>query len=265
MRIKLSLLSIVLVFACTEKKAPEFASTTLFALSVPQIHASKILFQDSTEIRVDFSFQDAIIKYTLDGTEVTEQSPNYSKPIVLSESTTLKVKSYHRDYQESLTNSIQVRRIKESINSAKISVAPNPHKKYQGHGAESLIDLNKGTLQFSSNAWLGFQEPRVTASLNFSQAKKVSKIVVSSLANYNSWIFLPSKITVLSNEKTVGEFVLKTPSEYEPASLRYIEIPLEPNTYSSLKIVVSTLKNIPKWHPGKDTPAWFFMDEILIE
>lgn len=265
MRIKLSLLSIVLVFACTEKKAPEFASTTLFALSAPQIHTSKILFQDTTEIRVDFSFQDAIIKYTLDGTEVTEQSPNYSKPFILSESAMLKAKSYHPDYQESPTNSIQVTRIKENINAAKIAITPEPDAKYQGQGAKSLIDLKKGTLQFSNDAWLGFQEPRVTAHLNFSKAKKVSKIVLSSLANHNSWIFLPNEITILSDEKMVGQLTLEVPAESRAAALHYIEIPIDPNNYTNLKIVVSPLKNIPEWHPGKDTPAWFFMDEILIE
>lgn len=265
MKIVFSLLSILVLIGCKQQVKPKFASTRLFHLNTPQINASKTLFQNTTEITMQFSMPGATIKYSVDGTEVTKQSLNYNKPIFLKKSTIIKAKSYHPDYQESPTNKIQITRIKENISDSKISISPKPNTKYKGKGAKILIDLKKGTLQFSSAAWLGFQEPKVTTDITFSEPKKVSKIRLSTLLNHGSWIFLPSAVTVISNNKIVGELDLKKPSKNELPALHYIEIPVDSKKYTDLKIIVTPLHSIPNWHMGKNTPAWFFMDEILIE
>ena len=54
-------------------------------------------FVNNTEIQLSNPYSDLILKYTLNGSEPTNSSPIYQAPIELSQTTTLKVRYYHKD------------------------------------------------------------------------------------------------------------------------------------------------------------------------
>ncbi len=265
MRIITVLMSIFLLWACKEVPKMALANTNDFRLTMPQISASNLLFHQKTNVSIRNSLDGATIKYTIDGSPVTKESVSYAKPIVLNESATIAAQTFHPDYQESSITMLQVRKVKEDIGSADISLVPKPHEKYKASGAKSLTDLKKGTLQFTDGQWLGFQTKSVVINLNFSEARKVSKVILSSLLNHGSWIFLPEEIEIISENKQVGKLQLNTPTESEVSAMHYIEILIAPKNYHDLEIKISPLNKIPNWHPGQGTGAWFFIDEILIE
>jgi len=136
-------------------------------------------------------------------------------------------------------------------------LTPEAHENYPATGAASLIDLQKGTLNFRAGRfWSGLQAEEVVVRLNFER---------TLLSDHNSWIFLPKQIEVWNEDELVGAIDLNKPESAEKSALKSIAVNVTPKEYKGLKIKILNHKNIPNWHAGKGTPPWLFMDEIFVE
>jgi len=70
-------------------------------VKVPEIIPSNGLIQDGKSIKVELKGYDTYIRYTLDGTEPTEESILYTEPITITQPVTLKAKSFRSNLSES--------------------------------------------------------------------------------------------------------------------------------------------------------------------
>jgi len=250
----------------SEKDKTTYLASQDMVMASPIIECDNLFFTDSIEVKINFAMPNSHIRYTIDGSEVNAQSGKYTAPLLLKETTTIKAKNFHPEFQSGVSNTLQVIRTNTKLKGSTVSVNPAPNERYQAHGNSSLTDLQKGTLAFANdNSWLGFQADSVLVAINFSEAQSISKITVSALTNHSAWIFLPKSIAVFSGNKNIGAIEIKKPSEGGSSRLEFIEIPIEKNSYRNLKVVVASLPGIPEWHQGKGTLPWFFMDEILVE
>src|SRR5699024_10549951 len=75
-------------------------------VSVPYTTKDLYNFENLIVVNLASTTKDAIIYYTLDGSEPTENSHRYIEPFPLSESTLLKAKAYKKGFQPSATFSI---------------------------------------------------------------------------------------------------------------------------------------------------------------
>lgn len=71
-------------------------------VSLPYIHSGDTLFQQSTVIAIACDTKNAEIRYTLDGSEPTEQSDLYTKPFKVSKSCLLNMSAYKKDLDSSI-------------------------------------------------------------------------------------------------------------------------------------------------------------------
>ncbi|GMN10712.1 MULTISPECIES: chitobiase/beta-hexosaminidase C-terminal domain-containing protein [unclassified Croceitalea] len=252
-------------WSCKQSTEPKYAKNEVFELAPPRVNIDSTIFKNSARIAVDFEVDGAKIHYTNDGSNVGESSKNYEEPLLINKSGKYNFKVFHPDYQASEQVSIAVIKIKQSISEAEVITSPLPHANYAGNGTNSLTDLKKGSTQFRNGFfWLGFLSPTTTIQLNFKRELAISKIVLSTLKDHNSWIFSPKSIAVASNSKNIGVLKLKSPDSVQPTQLEFIEIPLEKGVYSEIDLQL-TMENIPEWHQGKGTVPFFFIDEILVE
>jgi hypothetical protein len=67
----------------------------------PFVKSGDLLFEKSTTVELACETPNSTIRFTLDGTEPTESSPLYEKPIELTESATLKMKAFAPDRKAS--------------------------------------------------------------------------------------------------------------------------------------------------------------------
>lgn len=252
-------------WSCKQNPNPKFAENKLFALAPPRVVIDSTIFKNSTTITVYFEVDGAKIHYTTDGSIVEESSTIYEGPLTVSETGKYNFKVFHPDYQSSKQVSTKVVKINQSISDALIISSPQPHSNYKGSGINSLTDLKKGSTQFRNGSfWLGFLSPTTKIQLNFKKGLPISKIVLSTLKDHNSWIFSPKSIAVTSNSKHIGDLKLESPDSAQLTQLEFIEIPLEQGVYSEINLQL-TMENIPEWHQGKGTIPFFFIDEILVE
>lgn len=249
-----------------QSKQVAFLTNSSLKLAPPMIQVDSLLFKNSTLAHILLREEGAIVRYTLDGSEVSANSQVYQSPIALKETLQLKARAFHPDYQPSETTSITTRKIQKDLRTAEIQIQPKPSETYSASGTKTLIDGQKGSLNFrQGNFWLGFQEPEISVSLNFEQPMEIRKVIVSILNDQDSWIFLPQKFMVSASGKTLGSVVVDSCDEKELKHTDFVEIAITPDSYSELTVKIAPMEGIPEWHAGKGTPPWTFIDEILIE
>ena len=266
MRTIYSLLALAMLCqACISQNSIN-ASMEIFPLSAPQLNVSSVFFDSITTVRISFDFPNAVIKYSLNGGAVNQNSKIYTAPLELTESAVIKAKAYHPDYLES--NEVQVEVVKTSTEKTiqEITLTPNASENYPGLGAAGLGDFIKGAEQFGGDKqWMGFQADTISAAIKLNSNIEVSNLVLSVLTNQSNWIFAPAKIEVFNEGEKVG--VLSNPnSAIETSSgATFLSVPITKGTYSEFTVVVYPLAEIPEWHQGKGSTPWLFIDEIIIQ
>lgn len=91
----------------TDPSAAPYSFTEKPTVSIPYIANDLALFEDEVTARLASTTPGAIIHYTLDGTDPTPESPIYSSPLLLKETTEIKAKAYKEGFNPSRTYSIQ--------------------------------------------------------------------------------------------------------------------------------------------------------------
>ncbi len=79
-------------------------------VSVPTVTGDLDLFEGETEVCLVTATEGAEIRYTLDGSEPTGQSPLFTTPFTLRETTTIQAKAFKAGYLASRTFTIQARK-----------------------------------------------------------------------------------------------------------------------------------------------------------
>ncbi len=252
--------------SCGQSKKITFLESEVIALSTPRIEIDSLLFRKNATVKLILGQSECDIRYTIDGSEVTENSLLYEKPVRLQETTVLQAKGFHPQFKSSETVTIGVRKIKRDLKNPKITLTPEPHQNYKGQGSNTLLDSRKGTVNFrEGDFWLGFQEPTVSINLTFDQPMSLNTVVFSLLNDQDSWIFLPHRITIHSGGKKIGSAILSESGLKHKKQTDFIEIEVLEAQYNQINVSIMALEEIPEWHPGKGTSPWTFIDEILIE
>lgn len=258
----------VLLCACKQNTKEEvlYASDKIFELAAPKITVDSLLFTKSAKVSASFNMADAEIRYTTDGSPVTNTSDLYTEALNIEKATTFAFRTFHSDYQKSEEIYTRLIQLKRNISNAKVTLEPNPHPNYSGNGAQGLVDLQKGTLQFrGTNAWLGFQSDQILIKIDFDEAIPISKLIVSTLKDHGSWIFAPQAIEVRSKGKKIGGLTYDTPLGMEPKQIALLDIAIKEANYKSIELKIDVMDAIPAWHQGKGTVPFIFIDEILVE
>lgn len=142
-------------------------------------------------------------------------------------------------------------------------------KPYNQFDREGLLDGLKGSVDFRTGRWLGFQGKTFQAVFDVKTIKNIRKIDISCLQDTKSWIWFPSSFEVeisddgqtfvpaglLLNQDGLLDNIpqQKTFTIEINKSCRFIRITLKP-----------AFNEIPSWHPGTGGKPWIFLDEVEI-
>ena len=249
-----------------QQQAPNSSSSYLqekeVQLSVPRIEIDSLLFSERCQIGIT---NDTAI------TEIYYRSNNkafrkFTDKILLDSSSDLQFFSHKEGYISSDTIDVKIIKSRNISKVAKATLQPEAHKNYPADGALTLIDFEKGSLNFrEGNAWLGFQEKRQKILLEFKEEVTIEKLYVSCLSDHNAWIFLPQEIEVWHDQNLLRNVVIKSPGKAAKSSQEFISVDLPSDSYDQLEIRIVNLSSIPEWHQGKGTLPWLFIDEIIVE
>ncbi|WP_411029816.1 chitobiase/beta-hexosaminidase C-terminal domain-containing protein [Spongiimicrobium sp. 3-5] len=251
--------------SCGSKKAT-FLTTDTIQLAPPKILVDSLLFKNGAKVKIDFDLGSAQVRYTTDGSMVTEEALLYTAPLTLNKTTRLMAKAFYPNYKSSEIQKVSIRKIKQIISSAKVAISPEPNENYTAQGPSSLTDQLKGTTSFRNGAyWLGFQTDTILIELKLAQPISAENLIVSTLQDQDSWIFYPAHITVSSAGEQIGSLELTDSHKAGSKKMDFITVPINKKAYHEFRVLVMPLTEIPDWHAGKGTVPWTFVDEIMIE
>ena len=142
---------------------------------------------------------------------------------------------------------------------------------YNARGPRGLIDGLRGSVNWKTGGWQGYQDTDFTAVVNLRGVREVSTFGSGYCQDARSWIWMPRYVeysvsvdgenftSVGRVDNTVGEqdytirtrdFVLRLS---EPVEARYV------------KVFAKNFGTIPSWHLGAGGEGFIFIDEIWVE
>jgi len=236
-------------------------------LEPPTIISEMDFFKDSLLIEMDYVFDDAHIYYTLDGSLPDSTSLKYSKPITLTQSTEVKAITHAQGWNLSEVSSSNFKKIAFSLNA--ITLDKKPNDRYKGHGANTLFDQKRGTVNFVDGNWIGYENSHFTATIKLNSEELVSSVSVGALSSPEKWIFYPTGFNIwvsknglqfkLVKSQKIGPEKINTETKF-----RFFDLEFPPTKAKFVKVQVrSQLKN-PSWHPNPGGNSWLFVDEIIL-
>jgi len=245
----------------------EFSSSKINAdfVAVPYIDGP-ITFEKTAEITLHGIDPEAEIFYsiaTADGVSTNEA--RYTKPLTINATST--VTAYAKK-GETTSEHVTARYIKKP-NDWTVSIASKYSRQYNGGGDEGLIDGIRGTVNFASGEWQGYQGQDFEATIDLKKPTEIGEVGGGFLQVARSWIWMPTTVEFevsddRVNFRPVAEIKTDVPVEDMTPIARDYVTKISPVTARYVRVRAKNLGKIPAWHPGAGFDAYIFIDEIII-
>jgi alpha-1,2-mannosidase, putative len=234
---------------------------------VPLIEGTERVFKQQNTITLKTTTPTAKIFYTLDGSEPTAQSALYEKPFTIDKTVTVKAAAIFSNGEKS---PIAEARFYKKPNDWTVKIFSKYNRQYTGGGDEGLIDGIRGTTNFASGEWQGYQAQDFVAVIDLKRETEIKRLGGGFLQVARSWIWMPTRIEFEisddgENFRKIAEIKTDVAPEDMTHTIRDYKIDIQPTRARFVRVTARNLGKIPAWHPGAGFDAFIFVDEIFIE
>lgn len=245
-----------------------FSSSTIsrpFA-SAPVIDSVSRVFETSMTVSMRSSVMNGQIHYTLDGTEPTERSAAYTAPLTITDTTVVKARVMDRDVRSSVAEATFYKR----PNNWSVRIVSPYSSQYTGGGDDAIVDGLRGTPNFASGEWQGYQGRTFEAVIDLKKETVVREVGGSFLQVVRSWIWMPDRIefdvsTDGVNFMRVAEIEPGFPQQEMEPVMQEFATTVTPTRVRYVRVRAHNIGKIPSWHAGAGGDPWIFVDEIFIK
>jgi hypothetical protein len=250
-----------------EGEVPITAISDHLITPAPYFIAESRTFSREMEIAMDCIDNEALIRYTLDGSEPGDESPLYTDPITLNENSEVKAFAISRGKTPS-----KVVEGTFSLMPEGRGVAYNTEydPQYTAGGDKALIDLIRGSDNFRTGSWQGFHGVDVDIVVDLGKEMQTKMIGAGFLQDQGSWIFMPEWVEfsvspdgeewqALGREKNI------TDPKREGGIIRDFAVKTDDLPVRYIRVYARNRALCPEWHRGAGNPAWLFIDEVVVE
>ena len=241
-----------------------------YARHIYEVNPKYIVDTVKHVIRAEMTTMDnAEIRYTLDGTEPTQQSPLYKGAVEISKDCTFKAAAYR-------PNSGRTRTQQESFTFTKATACPirllQPiNGGYKFDGPVVLVDgLTGPDTNYRTGRWLGFSQADLEAIVDLGSAQTFSQAGVHTCVEKGDWVFDARGVEISISDD--GENFRPVASEYYPemketdANKVYNHVlTFAPVTARFVKVKALSEHCMPAWHGSAGKAGFLFVDEIIVK
>jgi predicted alpha-1,2-mannosidase len=233
---------------------------------VPTIEASRT-FTDKTEVKISAAEADSKVYYTLDGSAPDETSKLYKLPFTIDATSIVKAIAVNAAAEKSLTVDSKLIKLPHDWT---VKILSKYNRQYTGGGDYGLIDGIRGTTNFASGEWQGYQDQDFVAVIDLKQETEIKRLGGSFLQDARPWIWMPTRIEfeVSSNGdnfRKVAEIETDVAVDDMRQTIKEYVKQIVPIKARLVRVKAYNLGKIPAWHPGAGFNAFIFVDEILID
>ena len=238
------------------------AKGIVYARSMYNIQQTVTPKEGRLQVELDCIRPDVQVRYTMDGSVPTAQSPLYTKPLMLTEAKTIKAATFAGN--EQLGQMLELPVIWNKATAKPVKSA----------GTGDLYMLTngiRGSQKYTDLEWCSWMKSdTVTFTLDLKKPELVNKLTLGSITNYGMAVHKPAEIEVwISGDdkeyRKVGECSYTKNEIFREGVFRE-DIPFEIGTEARyVRVVAHGAGDCPFTHvrPGQETRIYF--DEIIIE
>ncbi|MCM1501443.1 MAG: family 20 glycosylhydrolase [Bacteroidales bacterium] len=238
-----------------------------YAKTVFEVISEIYVNHDKNCVEMKLSTQgDAPIRYTLDGTEPTENSILYTAPIEIREGCTVKAKVFR--------SNMETRTIVKEFNDNKamgrpVSMSSEPLPKYRYGAPESLVDGIKGTFSYATGLWAGWKGTPIDVTIEMDGKTAYSSVTLSTLVQKGEDIFNPLDLVVSVSDDNVtfaevGRAEYPAEGQDVPDGLKEYTVTFPETSAKYIRVSSTTVESIPEWHYAHGREGFTFIDEIFV-
>ena len=230
------------------------------------------IFLDPMEVSIANAADGAEVFYRILPTGAPETGSTdgfvrYAAPFTVKDNCTLRA-YLRKDGQVSAITSCSVHRIH---NDMRITLGARYNRQYSAGGDEGLIDGFRGTTNWRTGGWQGYQDTDFTATVELLEPRTLSEIGAGFCQDARSWIWMPRYVEFSVSEdgesfSPVGRIDNTVdPQDYvvqiHDLSVR---VPADTGPVRFVKVFAKNFGTIPEWHPGAGGEGFIFIDEIWV-
>lgn len=254
------------LYAKDEEHRPHIQITESLICAPPTVLSETQTFNNELRIEMQNPNTAAKTYYTTDGSEPNAKSQEYSRPLIIKNSTAFMIKSIHPKWGESATVESNFYKI-DASKSIDLTYAYSPL--YAAGGDLALIDKIRGNQNFKTGTWQGFYNTPMEAIVSFKKKTKLSELSITFIQDQGSWIFLPKKVSFyISNDKRKWELIGTLDNnidKHESPITHDFKVNMKAKKVKYVKIVAENAGPCPDWHLGAGGDTWLFADEIVLK
>ncbi|MBE6275893.1 MAG: beta-N-acetylhexosaminidase [Bacteroides sp.] len=213
------------------------------------------------------TFDDAEIRYTLNGIEPSEQSLLYTDTIAIDDNATIQAVAI-RSFGKSEVSREEI--VFNEATMKPVTLHTPTHPSYTFTGETMLADGLYGDLNYQSGRWLGFHGEHLNAIIDLKETKEISSAFINTLWVPRDDIFGTTQFTVKVSENghdfhQVGMQNIPIIGQDTPQQVKRIEIEFEKVTARYVQLIAQVTPELPQWHSRQGGKAFLFVDEIGVK
>jgi hexosaminidase len=239
-----------------------------YAKSYYDITASSAMNEKSqVVVKLQSADKDAVIRYTLDGSEPTAASTLYQPSgVVITKDGSVRAAAFSTK-GEQLGKVLTKYFFINKATGRKYTLVNQP-KNYTGGETYGLTNGVKGE-EANSATWVGFEGKDLDITIDLGQVMNIGKVSFAFMGASASWIMLPTEVEVfVSTDGKKFSSVKKIPmSSTDPngRSVQQIGVAVDDKKARYVRVFAKNYGKLPSTHQGSGNPAWLFVDEISVE
>ena len=238
------------------------AKGIVYARSMYNIQQTVTPKEGRLQVELDCIRPDVQVRYTMDGSVPTAQSPLYTKPLMLTEAKTIKAATFAGNEQLG-----QMLELPVIWNKA----TAKPVKRAGTGDLYMLTNGIRGSQKYTDLEWCSWMKSdTVTFTLDLKKPELVNKLTLGSITNYGMAVHKPAEIEVwISGDdkeyRKVGECSYTKNEIFREGVFRE-DIPFEIGTEARyVRVVARGAGDCPFTHVRPGQEARIYFDEIIIE
>ena len=238
------------------------AKGIVYARSMYNIQQTVTPKEGRLQVELDCIRPDVQVRYTMDGSMPTAQSPLYTKPLMLTEAKTIKAATFAGN--EQLGQMLELPVIWNKATAKPVKSA----------GTGDLYMLTngiRGSQKYTDLEWCSWMKSdTVTFTLDLKKPELVNKLTLGSITNYGMAVHKPAEIEVwISGDDKEYRKVCEcsyTKNEIFREGVFREDIPFEIGTEARyVRVVARGAGDCPFTHVRPGQEARIYFDEIIIE
>lgn len=240
------------------------------ACAQPKISPERAHIEGKEPLTVTMTSGDetAEVRYTLDGTLPTIESPLYTSAITVNQTAVVKAIAFHK---VKLPSVVSTAYFSKSLPIQKVQYLSSPARRRFGGGEETaLIDLVRATAEVGDRAWQVYDNNDLDVILDLGQQRDLAEITLSCLEHSSARVFLPASIEIAVSAdnkeyKTVATENLNVPEKSQPPSVKELGCRVAKVKAQYVRVRAKNIGTLPAWHPNAGANAWMYFDEIIVQ